>query len=96
MINPDKFDKIKGIVHTEKSMLQKTPLRKYFFSIKIDCCKKEIASILKELFGVDVVKVNTVNSKEKKKKFKGVQGTISSSKTAIVTLKEGQSISLDS
>lgn len=96
MINSDKFDKINGMVHTEKSILQKNSLGKYFFSIKINCSKKEIASTIKELFAVDIEKVNTINSKEKKKKFKGVQGIISSSKIAIVTLKKGQSIILDS
>jgi large subunit ribosomal protein L23 len=96
MINSNKFDKIKGLIYTEKSNLQQTSLKKYFLSVVTDSSKKEIASIIKESFNVDVIKVNIINSKEKKKKFKGIQGIRSSSKRAIVTLKEGQSISLDS
>ena len=94
MTNFNKFDTIKGLIHTEKSIMQQNSLKKYFFNIKTSCSKKEIALIIKKSFGVETKKINTVNLKAKKKKFKGVQGSRSSTKRAIVTLKEGQSINL--
>lgn len=91
MINLDKFDKINGLVYTEKSN-QQTLLKKHSFSVKASCSKKEVASIIKEMFCVDVLKVNIINTKSKKKRFRGVEGSRSCGKRAIVTLKEGQII----
>ena len=85
------YDKIKGLVYTEKSNKQLSE-GKYHFQVCSTCSKDEIASLVKKAFGVEVEKVNVINTKSKTKRFKGVEGTRGSYKKAIITLKEGQSI----
>jgi large subunit ribosomal protein L23 len=89
------YDKIKGLVYTEKSNKQLVD-NKYHFEVDASCHKKEVASIVKKVFGAEVAKVNIINTKSKTKRFKGVEGTRGSYKKAIVTLKEGQSINFGS
>ncbi len=85
------YDKIKKLVYTEKSNKQLAE-GKYHFSVCSSCDKTEIASLIKKAFGVEVEKVNTINTPIKTKRFKGIEGTIGSYKKAIVTLKKGQTI----
>jgi large subunit ribosomal protein L23 len=89
------YDKIKSLVYTEKSNKQLVD-RKYCFRVDHSCNKKEIASLVKKTFGVEVKKVNMINTKPKTKKFKGIEGTTGFYKKAIITLKEGQSINFGS
>ncbi len=89
------YDKIKGLIYTEKSNKQLAD-GKYHFRVEANCNKDEIASLVKKAFGVEVTKVNIVNTKSKVKRFKGVEGTRGAYKKAIVTLKEGQSINFGS
>lgn len=85
------YDKIKSLIYTEKSNGQLVD-GKYHFLVSDLCNKSEVASLVKKTFGVEVEKVNIVNTPLKKKRFKGVEATINSYKKAIVTLKKGQSI----
>ncbi|MGC1302647.1 MAG: 50S ribosomal protein L23 [Caulobacteraceae bacterium] len=65
---------------------------KVVFKVAHDATKDEIASAVEELFKVNVLKVNTVVTKGKTKRFRGIAGKRSDVKKAIVTLAEGQSI----
>jgi len=85
------YDKIKGLVYTEKSNAQQAN-NKYFLSVDSSCSKSEIASLVKSAFGVTVKKVNIINTKSKIKRFKGVEGKTKAYKKAIVTLDDGQTI----
>ena len=76
---------------TEKSNKQVAD-GKYQLKVDKKSNKKEISSLVKNTFGVDVEKINVLNTKSKTKRFKGVEGTRSSYKKAIITLKKGQSI----
>lgn len=89
------YDKIKGLVYTEKSN-QQLANGKYHLRVASSCTKKEIASLIKKTFQVEVVAVNIVNAKSKTKRFKGVEGAKGSFKKAIVTLKKGQTINFSS
>lgn len=89
------YDKIKGLIHTEKSNRQLAD-GKYHFRIDADCNKDEVASLVKKAFGAEVEKVSIINTKSKVKRFKGVEGVRGSYKKAIVTLKKGQSINFGS
>ncbi len=89
------YDKIKGLIYTEKSNKQLADSNKYCFEVDLSCDKKEVASLIKKLFNVDVEKVNMANIRAKTKRFKGVVGTTKLRKKAIVTLKEGQSINFN-
>ncbi len=88
------YDKIKGLIYTEKSNKQ-LEQNKYCFKISDDCDKGEIKSLIKSIFKVDVIKVNISNVSGKIKRFKGVLGKKSSYKKALVTVKEGQSINFE-
>jgi len=89
------YDKIKGLIYTEKSNKQLVD-GKYHFRVDASCDKDEIASLIKKAFGAEVEKVNIINTKAKTKNFKGVKGMRGSYKKAIVTLKEGQLINFGS
>jgi large subunit ribosomal protein L23 len=89
------YDKIKGLVYTEKSNQQLAD-GKYHFQVDSSCTKKEIASLIKKTFQVEVTAVNVVNTKSKTKRFKGIEGTKGAFKKAIVTLKKGQTINFSS
>jgi len=89
------YDKIKGLVYTEKSNQQLAD-GKYYFKVDESCTKSEIASLIKKIFSVEVKSVNVANTKPKTKRFKGIKGVRSPYKKAIITLKEGQSINFGS
>ena len=88
------YDKIKKLIYTEKSNKLVTN-DKYTFEIDYNCTKKEIASLIKKIFNVDVKKVNIINSFGKTKRFKGIVGSKSDIKKAIITLQTGQKINLE-
>lgn len=89
------YDKIKGLVYTEKSN-QQLAYGKYHFKVDKNSTRDEVASLIKKTFGVEVEKVNIINTKPKTKRFKGIEGKRSAYKKAIITLKEGQSINFGS
>jgi large subunit ribosomal protein L23 len=84
-------------VITEKSMAG-TAFQQYSFEVHSRASKTEIKFALRDIFKVDVIKINTVNVMGKKKNFarKGVRsaGKQSDWKKAIVTLAPGQKIEL--
>jgi len=85
------YDTILAPHITEKATLL-SEQNKVVFKVAMDATKDEIATAVEELFKVKVTKVNTVVTKGKTKRFRGVVGTRSDVKKAIVTLAEGQSI----
>jgi len=89
------YDKIYGLVYTEKSN-KLSANGKYSFKVDKKTTKCEIKTLIKKIFSVDVEKVNIVNTKEKTKRFKGILGSKKSYKKAIVTLKENQTINFGS
>ena len=88
------YDKIKKLIYTEKSN-KLVANDKYTFEIDYNCTKKEIASLIKKIFNVDVKKVKIINSFGKTKRFKGIVGSKSDIKKAIITLQTGQKINFD-
>jgi large subunit ribosomal protein L23 len=76
---------------TEKATIL-SDQNKVVFKVAHDASKDEIASAVEELFKVNVLKVNTLVTKGKTKRFRGIMGKRSDVKKAIVTLAEGQSI----
>ncbi|GAC1310877.1 MAG: 50S ribosomal protein L23 [Vulcanimicrobiaceae bacterium] len=82
---------------TEKSMTG-TAVSQYTFEVNPRATKTQIKHAIREIFKVDVTKINTTNVLGKLKNFarKGVRtaGKQSDWKKAIVTLKPGQKIEL--
>lgn len=62
------------------------------FEVKLDATKPEIKEALQRLYGVDVLKVNTLIQKGKKRTR--AIGARSDIKKAFVKLKDGQSVDL--
>ena len=87
------YDTIIAPVITEKATVL-TELNKVVFEVAKDATKDEIAAAVEELFKVRVIKVNTLITKGKTKRFRGIMGRRVDIKKAIVTLAEGQSIDI--
>jgi large subunit ribosomal protein L23 len=89
------FDVIKTVRLTEKGTRQGEKYNQY--TIKADrlASKPQIKRAVEELFKVKVVKVNTLNVRGKFRRQRTAQaGQTPDWKKAIVTLKEGDKISL--
>jgi large subunit ribosomal protein L23 len=69
---------------------------KTVFKVSLDASKDEVAAAVEAIYGVKVTKVNTIVTKGKTKRFKGIKGRRSDVKKAIVTLAEGQTIDITS
>lgn len=82
---------LKQPVISEKSFTS-TEQGKYVFLVDIAATKVEIAQAVEKAFKVNVVDVNTVIVKGKKKRFGKVFGRRSDYKKAVVTIKKGESI----
>jgi large subunit ribosomal protein L23 len=87
------YDTILSPVITEKATLL-TEQNKVVFQVAKDATKDEIAAAVEELFKVRVIKVNTLITKGKTKRFRGILGQRSDVKKAIVTLQAGQTIDI--
>jgi large subunit ribosomal protein L23 len=68
----------------------------YTFTVRRDASKPEISDAIRAIFGVRVLKVNTLNRKGKRKRDRRSPtfGSRPDSKRAIVTLVEGDTIDL--
>jgi len=77
---------------TEKNTALRTDQNKYVFEVALDADKAEIKEAVQKLFSVDVVAVNTIVVKGKKKRTGRSVGYRSDKKKAIVKIKAGQNI----
>ena len=85
------YDIISRPVVTEKSTTA-LEQNKVTFKVPTTATKPRIKQAVEELFGVAVVGVNTILTKGKVKRFRGMTGKRSDVKKAIVTLKAGEQI----
>jgi len=67
---------------------------KVVFTVHKGSNKNSIKKCIEKLFKVNVIKINTINSRGKTKFVRGKKSKKPSLKKAIVTLKKGQSIDL--
>lgn len=87
------FDVLLSPHITEKATLL-SEQNKVVFKIALDATKDEVASAVEAIYNVKVTKVNTIVTKGKTKRFKGIMGRRNDVKKAIVTLAEGQTIDI--
>ncbi|WP_029009702.1 50S ribosomal protein L23 [Azospirillum halopraeferens] len=85
------YDLILAPVITEKSTMG-SEHNKVTFRVPLDATKPEIKAAVEGLFNVQVKAVNTLITKGKMKRFRGIMGRRSDFKKAIVTLAEGHKI----
>ena len=91
-----KFDLIDTITSpriTEKAS-SLSDQNKIVFKVHDGASKKSIKRSVEKIFKVNVIKINTINQKGKKKIVRGKKTNKTGYKKAIVTLKKGQSIDL--
>ena len=89
------IDSIRHPIITEKATIL-SEQNKTVFKVHKGADKKIIKKNIEKIFKVNVIKVNIINTKTKKKIKQGKLSTKSGYKKAIVTLKKGQSIDLSS
>ena len=87
------FDVLLSPHITEKASIL-AEQNKVVFKIALDASKDEVASAVEAIYNVKVTKVNTIVTKGKTKRFKGIKGRRNDVKKAIVTLAEGQVIDI--
>ncbi|MEA3249188.1 MAG: 50S ribosomal protein L23 [Patescibacteria group bacterium] len=81
-------------VSTEKTDRLQMQYGKYTFMVRRGANKVEIARAVRELYGVTPVSVRVMNLKGKKVRYGRLQGRRKDTRKAVVTLKEGDSISV--
>jgi large subunit ribosomal protein L23 len=88
---PEHYDVIRRPVITEKATMA-SENGAVVFEVDIAANKPAIKEAVESLFGVKVKAVNTVLTKGKQKRFKGIKGRRNDVKKAYVTLEEGNTI----
>jgi len=82
---------IKSIIYTEKSLgLQEEGYVVIQTSNKMT--KNQLKEVLREYFGINPVKINSLKVKGKKKRFRGIEGRRDNYKKFYVKLPEGAQI----
>lgn len=81
-------------VLTEKTTGNIEHLNQYTFRVHSKANKVEIRKAIEEIFGVAVVRVNTLKKMGKPKRRKWLVGRTPGWKEAIVTLRKGQKIDI--
>lgn len=85
------YDLILAPIITEKSTMV-SEHNQVMFRVPLTASKPEIKAAVEGLFNVKVTAVNTLISKGKTKRFRGIMGRRSDFKKAVVTLAEGNKI----
>ena len=85
------YDVIRKPIITEKATLA-SEAGAIVFEVARDSNKPKIKEAVEALFGVKVKAVNTVVTKGKTKRFRGIKGSRKTVKKAYVSLEEGNSI----
>ena len=85
------YDTILAPVITEKGTTL-SERNQVMFRVSMTSTKPEIKAAVEQLFKVKAKAVNTLITKGKEKRFKGVKGRRADVKKAIITLEAGQTI----
>ncbi len=89
----DAFEILRRPVVTEKSTEMQEQGR-YSFEVSFRANKHDIKRAVEEAFGVDVIKVNTMHVRGKRKRYGPRLGGLKRWKKAIVTLAPGNTITI--
>ena len=90
-VKPEHYDIIRKPIVTEKTTMA-SEAGAVVFEVAIDSNKPSIKEAVESLFGVKVKAVNTMITKGKAKRFRGMLGKRKDIKKAYVTLEEGNTI----
>lgn len=84
------YNIIKRPLVTEKNTMQANLHNEYAFEVSMDANRTAIKSAVEKLFGVKVLRVNTLVARKEKRKLGRFPGHRQLWKKAIVKLKEGE------
>ena len=87
------YDSVINPLVTEKST-NLSEMNKVVFKVNRSANKSSVKKSIEKIFKVNVIKINTINMREKIKMVRNKKAYKSGYKKAIVTLKKGQSIDL--
>jgi len=87
------YDKIYSPIVTEKSTTL-SEQNKIVFKVPNKANKVNLKKNIEKIFKVNVIKINIINKRNRKKLTRGRKINIRGYKKAIITLKKGQSIDL--
>ena len=90
----DPYRVLKRPIVTEKSSFQSDNLNRYTFEVDVRASKQQVKDAVEQVFGVQVVAVNTMNVRGKRRRWGRIVGRTKDWRKAIVTLAPGQSIQL--
>jgi len=85
------YDVIRKPIITEKATMA-SEANAVVFEVAIDATKPQIKDAVEALFGVKVKAVNTLVTKGKQKRFRGILGRRKDVKKAYVSLEDGNAI----
>jgi len=86
-----KYDVLRKPLVTEKASMI-SAFEKVVFEVRQDASKTDVKRAVEFLWNVKVSSVNTQVRKGKVKRFRGVLGTRSDTKIAIVTIEQGRAV----
>jgi large subunit ribosomal protein L23 len=88
------YQVLKRPIVTEKSNYLSDVLNRYTFEVDRRATKQLVREAVETIFEVEVVNVNIMNVRGKTRRFGRIQGRTSDWRKAIVTVAEGEEISL--
>ena len=88
----DPYEVLRRPILTEKSSFQSDNLHRYTFEVDVRANKHEIRDAVEQAFSVQVIAVNVMNIRGKRRRWGRIVGRTKNWKKAIVTLAPGQSI----
>jgi large subunit ribosomal protein L23 len=88
----DPYEILKRPIVTEKSSFQSDVLNRYTFEVDVRANKRQIKEAVEQVFDVEVVGVNVMNVRGKKRRWGRVVGRTRDWKKAVVTLAPNNSI----
>ena len=83
------YNIIKRPLVTEKNTLRSNRIKEYAFEVEVDANRTEIKKAVEKIFGVKVIRVNTLIARKEAKRLGRMPGKRLLWKKAIVKLKEG-------
>jgi large subunit ribosomal protein L23 len=79
---------------SEKSTILRDTENKYIFKVSSKATKNEIKKLLENIYNIEVMKINVINTPSKLKRWRQKKTYFRSTKKMMVTIKEGQKIEL--
>ncbi|TSA57972.1 50S ribosomal protein L23 [bacterium] len=79
---------------SEKSTILRDGQNKYIFEVSPRATKNEIKKLLENIYHIEVIKINVINTPAKVKRWRQKKSYFSRNKKMIVAIKEGQKIEL--